>query len=151
MEEKVKSLGLWTYGKEFLAAGEKLKDPRKPINPLDHHAPTPAFYLVSHSIELFLKSYLRGKNENLKELRKVGHDLVKALNQCEDLGLNELIEIKEESKAEIALLNQTYASKDFEYFKSGYYQLPYYERVCFFAEDLRDAIKDFARSTSQQP
>ncbi|WP_269538767.1 hypothetical protein [Cerasicoccus fimbriatus] len=148
MEERVKPFGLWRYGKEFLDAGEEIKDPRKPENPLDHYAPTPAFYLVSHSIELFLKSYLRGKKKNLKELRNVGHNLVEALTLCEELGLNELIEVNEETKAEIELLNQTYASKDFEYFKQGYYELPYYERVCFFAENLRDATKDFVLSTT---
>ena len=127
----------------------KVKDPRKPNNPLDHHAPFSAYYLVSHSVELFLKSYLRGKKKSLKELKKIGHDLVEAIIQCEALGIKELIEIKEDTKAEIELLNQTYASKDFEYFKQGYYKLPYYERICFFSEELRDATKDFADSTTQ--
>lgn len=149
MEERVKPFGLWRYGSEFLDAGKKIKDPRSPEHPLDHHAPTPAYYLVSHAIELFFKSYLRGKKKNLQELRKVGHDLVEALNQCESLGITELIEIKDETKLEIELLNQTYASKDFEYFKQGLYDLPYFERICFFTEELRDATKDFAYSTTK--
>ena len=148
MEERVKPFGLWRYGSEFLNAGQKIKDPICPAHTLDHHAPTPAYYLVSHAIELFFKSYLRGKGKNLKELRKVGHNLVEALNQCEEFGISDLIEIKNETKLEIELLNQTYASKDFEYFKQGLYSLPYYERICLFAEDLRDATKEFADSTT---
>ncbi|MDA1046820.1 MAG: hypothetical protein O3A82_07825 [Verrucomicrobia bacterium] len=147
MEERVKPFGLWRYGRDFLDAGEKIKDPRKPDHLLDHHAPTTAYYLVSHSIELLLKSYLRAKGKNLKELRKIGHNLVEAISQCEAEGIQDLVEITEETKAEIALLNQTYASKDFEYFKQGYFELPYYERICYFSESLRDGLHDFTYST----
>jgi hypothetical protein len=102
-EDRVTPTGLFRYGSEFLEAAEKVKNPSKPDHILDHSAPFPAYYLVGHSIELLLKSYLRSKGKSLKELRKIGHCLETALLETESLGINSHVKFCTEQKAEVAL------------------------------------------------
>ena len=47
------------------------------------HAPYPVMSNVAHAIELALKSYLL--SNDFKDIRSLGHDLVKAFDQCKEL------------------------------------------------------------------
>jgi hypothetical protein len=57
-----KAFGFLSHAKEFLAAENLVKDPlRSSKGKTDFNLILPAYYLVGHSIELSLKSYLAEK------------------------------------------------------------------------------------------
>jgi len=63
-KDRTNSMGLWTYAKSYLDAANTV------ASSADRGLiPTPAYYLVCHSIELILKAFLRGSGAELEELR----------------------------------------------------------------------------------
>ena len=47
----------------------------------------PIRFMLGHSIELYLKSYLLQKNFHLKDVMKLGHNLNKIMSECTNKGL----------------------------------------------------------------
>jgi len=79
------------------------------------------FFLLCHSMELAMKSLLRLKGYSRKQLMNdFGHDLVKIL---QELGANEII-FDKKSYVVVSMANQLYKTKQFEYFQTGYKELP---------------------------
>ena len=116
-----KSFGFWSHAKEFLSATNVVKDPRESNNGrIDFSLIVPAYYLVGHSIELSLKSYLAAKGYKVSELRskKYGHDLEKLLIEARRRNLGREVKLSKHQVKAIKLLNDTYKSKRFEYLVS---------------------------------
>lgn len=94
-----------------------------------------AYYLVGHSIELALKSFLVAKGYSKAELRsrkKYGHNLANLLKECRRRKLGREAKLENAEIEAINLLNATYMSKRFEYLEYGIYRLPKY----FFIRDV---------------
>src|SRR5437868_6800334 len=85
--ERTTPVGLARYARAFfdcaLAADDKVG--HRPG--FEIIAPIPVMYLVGHSIELCLKSYLTFRGVPLSDLRtkKYGHDLLKCLKKSKEL------------------------------------------------------------------
>lgn len=73
------SFGFWSLAENFLSAAKAVKDPKgNNGDRTNDELLLPAYYLVGHSIELSLKSYLAAKKGyTVDELRskKYGHNL----------------------------------------------------------------------------
>jgi hypothetical protein len=85
--ERTTPVGLARYAREFfdcaLAADDKVGH-RPGFGII---APIPVMYLVGHSVELCLKSYLAFRRVPLSHLRtRYGHDLMKCLKKPRSLG-----------------------------------------------------------------
>lgn len=81
----LKSFGFWSHAEQYLLAAEKVKKPAIPQKGKSRFKLIlPAYYLVGHSIELSLKSFLSAKGYSHSELRKqkYGHDLESLLSEC---------------------------------------------------------------------
>ncbi len=75
------------------------------------------YYLVCRSIELSLKSLLLVNNVPIKKIkRSLSHDLHKILRKTKELGIDGVVGITDEEKAEVEKANSWYKRKGFEYF-----------------------------------
>jgi hypothetical protein len=92
------------YGREFLAAEERYSPPGK-------YSPVP-YYLVCHSIELFLKGHLSLRGLRSDELKAIfGHNLEKCLDEAEACDLSEFAVVHGVDRVEIAKANEYYLKR----------------------------------------
>jgi hypothetical protein len=131
-------MGLWTYAKDYLDAGYAVTTsvPRA-------LAPTPAYYLYCHAIELALKAYLRGTGASITDLKRIGHDLSKAYKKALSIGIKDICELTPELVEAIELANPIYSKKEFEYIKVGFRTLPNINVLQATAVSLIYGIKQF--------
>lgn len=105
--------GYWLrhYAGDFLAAA---KDFKPPVN---RFSPVP-YYLICHSIELSLKSFLFTAGFKKADRRRLNHDLEKALRAAENNGLSTHIQLTADERGLLHKANRLYPKKEFEYFES---------------------------------
>jgi hypothetical protein len=138
--DRTNSMGLWTHANEFYQASCIL------LQPNNEGLLDPSYYLVSHSIELALKAFLRGSGvslDDLKNPRKFGHDLNKGLNKSIRLGLKSFLPITEKDIFAISTINDYYKAKELEYIVTGFKRYPKMELLTSFNGRLLDAINQF--------
>jgi hypothetical protein len=100
----------FVYSDEFIFSAEELEKSNNPGK-----VATVSYYLYGHSLELVYKSYLYKNEIELKELKKIGHNLELALEKCIELGFGKHIEIDYGYKKVIREINKYYYSKELEY------------------------------------
>ncbi|MBI5427974.1 MAG: hypothetical protein HZA02_06815 [Nitrospinae bacterium] len=115
-----KALGTWHYAKSFFEAGQIIKEYTEDKTSLL----SPAYYLYGHAIELVLKSYLQTKGQSIDNLKKLGHDLKKILNEADLLGLKDICALGTEESEAIKTINPYYKGKEFEYLVTGFKSFP---------------------------
>jgi len=105
--------GYWLrlYAGDFLAAAKVFEPPKNRFSAVP-------YYLICHSIELSLKSFLFSAGFNKVDRKKLNHDLLKALRSAEDNGINAHIEITANDRVVLCKANRLYTKKEFEYFES---------------------------------
>jgi len=99
-------------------------------------------YLVGHSIELCLKSYLTFQGVPLSDLRtkKYGHDLVKCLKKAKELGLNTHVNLDDGERHALAVLNELYSTKQLNYIVTGAKEFPVFGPIQTVNRKLLDGI-----------
>lgn len=136
--DRTSSMGLWTQSHDFMVAASDLTK--------QNNAQTngPAYYLVSHAIELSLRAFLRGSGLSLETLKKkLGHDLSKCLSQAELHNLDKYVEISDSERSAIEKINDYYIEKDLEYISVGYKEYPQINLLITFNKNLLNTIKQF--------
>lgn len=133
-EDRTNSVGLWCLGFDFFRSAEYILERE------GKHFFDPWLYLVSHSIELSLKAFLRSKRCSVQSLKSVGHDLVELLRLAEDRGIRDTVALEQRHVDAIAVINPFYMEKGFEYRKRGSGSLPP-------MEDLHSCSKVLLRGT----
>jgi len=105
--------GYWLrhYATDFLAAAQAFEAPENRFSPVK-------YYLVCHSIELSLKSFLFSAGFKKKHRQQLGHDLEKALIAAEENGFGSHLVITLNEREALQKANKLYQAKEFEYFES---------------------------------
>lgn len=140
--ERTTPIGLARYAREFfecaLAADEKIGIKRG----FEVIAPIPVMYLVGHSIELCLKSYLAFHGIGLNELRskKYGHDLEKCMKKAKELGLGAHVRLNDGEFHAFKILNELYSTKQLNYIVTGAKQFPVFGPIQTSCQKLLDAV-----------
>ncbi len=134
-----------SFAREFLKAAKAVRDPKtRKGKSIQYKSPYPAFYLVGHSIELSLKSYLVAKGYSYKTLRsrkKFGHDLELLLQSARDEKLCSAIDhLTSKQLASVVALNRFYFKKDLGYLTHPDYKLPDYAFVFATAKTLLEGV-----------
>ncbi len=146
-----KSFGFWSYAREFLSAANAVKKPLKShMGASDYKLLLPAYYLVGHSIELSLKSFLLAKGYKVAELKQksYGHNLEELLAETRRRKLGRLVKLSKEEDRAIKLLSKTYSGKKLEYMEYGNYQLLKYWYIYNVAQKL---VKNLEHYSSNSP
>lgn len=102
--------GYWLrhYAADFLGAANTFEAPKNRFSPIP-------YYLICHSIELSLKSFLFTAGFKKKDRRRLNHDLIRALSAAEDNGLGNYLEISSIERDAVYKANELYLKKEFEY------------------------------------
>lgn len=132
--DRLSSLRLWSSAEKFQKAAELVHAGGKNLDP-------PVYFLLSQSIELSLKAYLRGCGYSQDELRKISHNLAKALKEAQKEGLP--VKLTEEEEAIIERLNAYYQPRLFQYTLTGYYRFPLPEEAFALSSKIISEIKWF--------
>jgi len=104
---KISPFGFHRYATEFFAAAHAFTSRAR-------FSPVP-YYLYCRSAELLLKAFLLAKGDEVKSVKDtLGHDLVKALHEARQRGLNDIVTITERQEEELRKANAYYVSKGFE-------------------------------------
>lgn len=127
---RVETKTLFNHGLLFAEAADRVqqgKDPRQHFTLL---------FLMSRSAELVSKAYLLAQGKDESYLRKIGHNLVRAVEACADHGLS----IVDTEISVWRMMNDEYLTKALEYPGVGAYRmpLPYYVRSAL--ETLIDRV-----------
>ena len=130
---------LRNYASDFINAAKAPSAPKSRFSPVQ-------YFLACRSIELSLKSLLMAFGATKSMLKKqIGHDLGKALDRINNLGISGVINLSSEEKQAIFAANSLYSKKAFEYFESldlvyGPADIPDLSALLDIAERLVDAI-----------
>lgn len=98
-------------------AGDFLKAAADVVEPTNRFSPVKC-YLIGHSIELSLKSFLFTVGFKRADRRRLNHDLEKALEAAQQNGLAAYIDISAHDRDQLQKANRLYSKKEFEYFES---------------------------------
>jgi hypothetical protein len=141
----ISPFGFISYAEDFYEAAISHCSPRN-FSPV-------TYYLLCHSIELSLKSFLLLKGLPREEIRhrSMGHNLKNILTKCKDLGLSDLVDFSKAQTEEIASLNEWYCRKGFEYFElnnivDSHDDLPNLSSVKELASVLISSLKEPCRN-----
>lgn len=142
MTVNIGPLGTWHYGKEYLEASHILRE----ASDRDRFSPVP-YQLVFQLLELLLKSFLLARGWAKRDVRKIGHDLIQLLNQAEDSGLGESVDISDAERAEVVRAMDYYGEHATRYFESpfraltGYSDRPDIDRLAGLADRFAGSLK----------
>ena len=119
--EKTMPIGLIRYAQDYYdcaIAADRVVGRRPGYEII---APVPVMYLVGHSIELCLKSYLLFRGVSIKVLcrRPYGHDLTECLRKAKELGLSSHIDLSNEDERVVKILSALYSKKLLNYIEVG--------------------------------
>lgn len=141
-ESRTTGMGLWTDAREmFEAAGAIINQPKLEFS-------SPSYYLLGHGLEVALKAYLRCRGRSLSNLRAIGHDLRKALQEAVDGGLADYYPLSDSDAIAIDMLSPYYRAKHFEYRVTGYKQLPSPQTLLTLGDGLLAAIRPICEASA---
>jgi len=104
------------------------------------HAPPPVEYLVAHSMELALKSYLLFGGMSLREVERHRHDLVKLWGSATRRGIGDSIRLSDEELALLGLVSDRHTETLTRYIVTGWQTKPVFGPLQQLAEKLLNAI-----------
>jgi hypothetical protein len=116
---------------EYLEAAEVLHDCR-------NAKWLPMYYLICHSLELSLKSFLSERGYDEKRLKGIGHSIKKCLVEAEGSGLRFSIPPPEAN--ELLELDEHYTVKSLEYFYDKSKIFPNAKDLITFTKHLRSVV-----------
>jgi HEPN domain-containing protein len=132
------AFGFLNDAKEFLAAAELILNRSGEVS-------LPSYFLLGRSVELSLKAFLLASGmsgDELKYLKKYGHNLEALLNEARIRGIENEVSIDDVELAVLELLNYDYSEKRFEYRVSGEtYRLPLIDVTLSIARRLSNGLQ----------
>jgi len=143
--------GIWTdYAKKkrnavFLAyAREFLQAALKTGSPLVRA------HLLGHALELMLKTYLLTVGFGERQIKKLGHNLSRALTESRVVGLEKVVRVSPELETALRDFSSVYAAEAFRYFSILYLlsppRLPDLRRLFRFARTLDRELRSRVRA-----
>jgi hypothetical protein len=140
LNSRTTAIGLARYAKDYLEAAIVVNREMGKEKDYAHVSPMPAYFLLSHGIELTLKAYLRHVGLSVEDLRKVGHDL-KALHAkaCE-MGLECLYKLTAQDAEAFDLLVSVNEYHQLRYIQTGFKTFPLWGAAEPLAVRLHQAV-----------
>lgn len=139
---KTTAIGLARYAKEYLEAAIVVDKEMGKETTFARVSPMPAYFLLTHGIELTLKSYLRHVGLTVEQLgaRNLGHNLKALLARACELGLTDLYQLTAEDAEAFELLVALNEFHQLRYIQSGFKTFPLWGVAEPFAVRLHQAV-----------
>lgn len=139
------ALGLARYALEYLEAALVVDEHLGQRPKYVHVSPIPAYFLLTHALELTLKAFLRGKGLSVDEIssRALGHDLLALHTKALELGLPELYQLTEEDASALQLLADLNERHQLRYIETGAKTFPSWAIAEPLAVRLHQAVAPF--------
>ncbi|MGB9911321.1 MAG: hypothetical protein ACPLKP_01810 [Microgenomates group bacterium] len=109
-------IGYLTYAKDFLSSFKIINEKCPNIT----EKTNVKYFLLFHSMELAFKSFLLYRGYKVDEIKKLKHDLVKAIDLCKKEGILNLYKLDNQFLKSISHMNEYYRTKQFEYLFGGF-------------------------------
>lgn len=122
---------LFGLGGEYLEAGEALHRG-------ENTKWLPMYFLICHSLELSLKSFLSERGYSEKKLKNIGHSIEKCLKEAEKNGLN--VSLIQSDRLNLMKFDGHYSAKNLEYFYNIEKIFPNIEKMINITKILRIQI-----------
>lgn len=133
-------IGFARYANEFLDAALITDVGMGGGDEYDFFAPVPVMYLIGHSIELSLKSFLLHSGKTLDDVRyDFGHNLIQAMDAAINEGLDEHVDIDAHEIGTLKVLDELYASKQLNYIH-GLKEVPSFAPLESLAKKLLETV-----------
>lgn len=139
---KTTAIGLARYAKEYLEAAIVVDQEMGKQREYAHVSPMPAYFLLTHGIELTLKAYLRHAGLTVEQLwaRDLGHDLKALYVKACELGLADLYQLTTEDTEALDLLVSVNEFHQLRYIQTGLKTFPLWGVAEPFAVRLHQAV-----------
>ncbi len=144
--DRYDSMTISNVANEYLEAAQMLHS----VNKTPHSFPLS--FLICQSIELSLKAYLRGCGATKNQLKKIGHDLVKALDCAQAKKLSNFFTLAPLQKEALLIINPYYKEKDLQYTEVGIKHYPNFVALVALlelAKDLYSQTRKFCESSRE--
>lgn len=141
-EERTTAMGLARYAFEYIAAARVIDEQVGETPGYEKVSPVPAYFLISHGIELTVKAFLRHNGITVAELtdRKYGHNLHACFRKAKELGLTNIFTMSASDKSALELLVELNKRHELRYIRTGAKRFPSWAIVEPFAVRLHQAV-----------
>lgn len=134
------AIGLARYAKEYLEAAIVVDQELGKRKKYATISPIPAYFLLTHGIELTFKAYLRHAGLSVEDLLKVGHDLKSLYAKARELGLDALHQMTADDTEAFQLLVDVNEFHQLRYIQSGFKTFPLWSIAEPLAVRLHQAV-----------
>lgn len=134
------AIGLARYAKEYLEAAIVVDQEMGKRKEYTSISPIPAYFLLTHGLELTLKAYLRHAGLTVEELGKIGHDLKALYAKACELGLGDLYQMTAEDAEAFDLLVAVNEFHQLRYIQTGFKTFPLWSGAEPLAVRLHQAV-----------
>jgi hypothetical protein len=132
--------GLARYAREYFDSGIAAANVFGQRRRYERHAPAPVMFLIAHSIELALKSYLRYQGYSVSDIVDVGHNLETCWEKAREKDIEEHVELTEDELEILKLISELHSSTELRYIRTGTIGYPVFGPVQILASKILDAV-----------
>lgn len=140
-DDRTTPVGLARYAFDYLEAALVVDERLGRGTEYSRIAPVPAYFLLTHSVELTLKAYLRHNDVSVTDLsKKFGHNLQVCYDQSIRIGLDKLFVPFADDQEVLATLVTMNEGHQLRYIKTGSKTFTYWRPAESFAVRLHQAV-----------
>jgi hypothetical protein len=139
---KTTAIGLARYAMEYLEAAITVDQTMGLRKEYALVSPIPAYFLLTHALELTLKAYLRHAGLTVEQLgsKDLGHDLAALYAKARELGLDALHVLTAEDAEAFDMLVVVNEFHQLRYIQTGFKTFPFWAVVEPLAVRLHQAV-----------
>ncbi len=134
---RTQGVGTWRFAEAYLNAAK--------MQPAAPTASFVSYFLYGHGLELTLKAFLVSQGSTNTRLKRIGHDLTRALRAAGKHQTFGRVPITDRDRTIIAWLNSYYRDKEFEYLVTGFKSFPAVDEVRDVCERMLGNVKPLIR------
>ena len=142
-EDRTTAIGLACYAYEYIDAARLVDQHHGERKGHKFVSPIPAYFLITHGIELTLKAFLRHHDITPRELssgKRYGHDLRLCYRKAKELGLLGIFRMNSKDMMAMLMLIELNNNNELRYIRTGFKIFPSWAIVEPFAVRLHQAV-----------
>lgn len=141
--ERTKGVGTWRLAEDYLKGARALDESWPKVSFV-------SYFLYGHALELAFKSFLISQGSTNSSLKRIGHDLKRALRAARRHEPFEHVVLSDQDRVVIAWLGAYYKDKEFEYLFTGSKSLPISSEVRSVCERVLASIRPLVWQAAHQ-